>query len=230
MNEHVVAPRSSVPRAVSRLLLALAGAATLGASLSACAPLLVGGAVLGGTMVAMDRRTSGAQVDDQAIELKAPNKIFAAIGDRGHVNVTSYDRLVLLSGEVPGEADKIAVEKAMATLENVKSIVNELAVTPNSSITSRSNDSVLTTKVKATLLDAPDLVSNAYKVVTERGIVYLMGRVTEREGTRAANVTASIPGVQKVVRVFEVLSEQDVANLRTAAPVTNSVPASAVGQ
>lgn len=208
-----------------RLVGTALAAATLATALGACAPLLIGGAVVGGTMVAMDRRTSGSQVDDQAVELKSPGKVSSALGNRGHVNVTSYNRLVLLSGEVPSESDKAAVEKSVATLENVKSIVNELAVAPNSSLSSRSSDALLTTKVKASLVDAPDLVANAFKVVTERGIVYLMGRVTEREASRAASVASMVPGVQKVVRVFEILSEQDVANLRTAAPVTDSVPA-----
>lgn len=183
----------------------------LAAQLAAgCAPLVVGGAVMGG-MVATDRRTSGAQLEDQAIELKAINRIQAAIGERGHVNVTSYNRMVLLTGEVPNEADRAAVEQTIGQIENVRSIVNELAVMPVSTLGSRSNDVVLTSKVKASLIDARDLQVNAFKVVTERSQVFLLGRVTEREAGRAADVARSINGVQKVVKVFEIVSEAALA-------------------
>lgn len=181
--------------------------------LSGCAGLLVGGAVVGG-MMATDRRTSGAQIEDQSIELKAINRVQTTLGERGHVSVTSYNRMVLLTGEVPTEADRAAVEQAVSQIENVRAIVNELAVTTNSSLGSRSNDVVLTSKVKASFLDARDLQANAFKVVTERGQVFLMGRVTEREAKRAGDVARSISGVQKVVRVFEVISEAELAQLQ----------------
>ncbi len=184
-----------------------------GALLSGCAGLVVGGAVVGGLMVT-DRRTSGAQVEDQAIELKAINRIQTVLGERGHVNITSYNRMALLTGEVPTEADRSAIEQSISQIENVRSIVNELAVTANSSIGSRSNDVVLTSKVKASFLDARDLQANAFKVVTERGQVFLMGRVTEREAKRAGDVARSIGGVQKVVRVFELISEAELAELQ----------------
>jgi osmotically-inducible protein OsmY len=193
--------------------LLLSTAVLSGTALSGCAGLLVGGAVMGGMMVT-DRRTSGAQVEDQAIELKAINKLQTALGDRGHLNVTSYNRTVLLTGEVPTETDRSAVEQAITQIENVRAIVNELAVTANSSIGSRSNDTVLTSKVKASFIDARDLMSNAFKVVTERGQVFLMGRVTEREAKRAGDVARSIPGVLKVVRVFDVISEAELAELQ----------------
>jgi osmotically-inducible protein OsmY len=191
-------------------------AATLLASstlVTACAPLLIGGAAVGGMMVFSDRRTSGTQLEDQSIELKAANRARDIVGDRGHVSATSYNRVVLLTGEVPSEADRAAVEKSIAQVENVKSTVNELAVMGPTSMTARSNDSVLSSKVKATFVDAKDLQSNAFKVVTERGTVYLMGRVTEREGERATELARSVAGVQRVVRVFEFLSEAELANL-----------------
>jgi osmotically-inducible protein OsmY len=175
-----------------------------------CAPLMLGGAVVGGMMVA-DRRTSGAQLEDQGIELKALNRVSALAGERGHVNVTSYNRMVLITGEVANEADKAAIEQAVGQIENVRSIVNELAVTAPSTLGSRSNDVVLTSKVKASLIDAKDLQANAFKVVTERGQVFLLGRVTEREANRASDVARSISGVQKVVRVFEILTEAQLA-------------------
>ncbi len=197
----------------SALMAALLGSLTL----SACAPLLVGGAV-GGALMASDRRTSGTQVEDQAIELKAVNRTRDILGDRGHVNSTSYNRVVLITGEVPTEADRTAVEQTISRIENVKSTVNELAVAGNSSLTARSSDAIITGKVKATFVDAKDVQANAFKVVTERGVVYLMGRVTEREAKRAAELASGVGGVQKVVRVFEILTEQELADLTPKAP------------
>lgn len=199
---------SSLNRSTGTLLLALAA----GTTLSACAPLLIGGAIWGGTMVVSDRRTSGTQIDDQAVELKSVRRIADVIGDRGHVNVTSYNRLVLLSGEVPTEADKAAVEQAVARIDNVRAIVNELTLAAPSSLSARSNDTLMTSKVKASMVDAKDIQANAYKVVTERGVVYLMGRVTEREANRAADIARGVSGVQKVVKVFDVVSEGELAD------------------
>ena len=201
--------RTARPSTLLRsLLLALAA----GTTLSACAPLLIGGAIWGGTMVVSDRRTSGTQIDDQAVELKSVRRIADVIGDRGHVNVTSYNRLVLLSGEVPTEADKAAVEQAVARIDNVRAIVNELTLAAPSSLSARSNDTLMTSKVKASMVDAKDIQANAYKVVTERGVVYLMGRVTEREANRAADIARGVSGVQKVVKVFDVVSEGELAD------------------
>lgn len=197
-----------------RSLLAVALAASALGSLSGCAPLIVGGAMMGGTLMYTDRRTSGAQVEDQAIELKAGNRAAEVVGDRGHISVTSYNRLVLLTGEAPTDADRAAVEQAVQRVENVRSIVNEIAVMGAASLTSRSNDAILSGKVKASLVDAKDLQANAIKVVTERGIVYLMGRVTDREANRSADVARSVSGVQKVVRVFEIITEAELANIQ----------------
>jgi len=191
-------------------------AAAAAACLHGCA-LVVGGAMVGGTMVALDRRTTGAQVEDQTIESKASNRARELVGDRGHVNVTSYNRAVLLTGEVANESDKVAVEQAVQRIENVRSTVNELAVALPSSMSTRSNDSYLTTKVKATFVDAKDLQANAFKVITERGNVYLMGRVTEREAARATDLARTVSGVQKVVRVFEVVSEAELAEAQPKA-------------
>jgi osmotically-inducible protein OsmY len=189
---------------------ALAMAALIG--LAGCAPLIVGGAMVGGALVATDRRTTGAQVEDQSIEIKASRRI-DQLATLGHVNVTSYNRKVLLTGEVPAERERERVEQAVRQIENVQAVVNELAVAGNSSLGARSNDAYLSTKVKASLVDAKDLQSNSIKVLTERGVVYLMGRVTEREATRASNLARTVPGVQKVVQVFEVLSEAELAEL-----------------
>ena len=195
----------------SRRLGAIVCTLAAACALSACAPLLIGGAMVGGSMMVVDRRTSGAQVEDQAIELKSLNRVKEVLGGAGHVNVTSYNRQVLLTGEVPAEADKAAIETAIGRTENLRTIVNDLAVMGPSSISGRSNDTLLTSKVKASLVDAKDLISTAFKVVTERGVVYLMGRVTEREASRATDVARGVAGVQKVVRVFEVVTEAELA-------------------
>ncbi|HSN79819.1 MAG TPA: BON domain-containing protein [Rhodoferax sp.] len=194
---------------------------TLGASLSACFPIIVGGAVVG-TMVAIDRRTSGVQLDDQNIELSASSGVSNKFGERVHVNITSYNFRVLLTGEVPTLEDKRLVEQIVTGQKNVKSVVNELAVQGNTSLSQRSNDTWLTGRVKAALLDAKDLNVNAFKVVTERSIVYLMGRVTQREAERASEIARSISGVQKVVRVFEIISEEE---LRALSPPPAPAPA-----
>jgi len=196
-------------RRTTALAAALAGMQLL----SGCAPLLVGGAVLGGTLMVTDRRTSGTQIEDQAIEVKSMNRVRDAIGDRGHVAAVSYNRVVLLTGEVASEADKAAAEQAVQRVDNVRSIVNELEIMGPTSLTARSNDAILTSKVKATFVDAKDVFANAFKVHTERGIVYLMGRVTEREATRASELARTVSGVQKVVRVFEVISEEELADM-----------------
>lgn len=194
-----------------RARLALFGLVASATLMSGCA-LVATTAVVGGAMMMVDRRTSGAQVDDQTIELKAVTRASEIAGDRAHVNVTSYNRTVLITGETVNEADRTAIEQAIQRIESVRSTVNELGVMPLSSLGSRSNDTLLTSKVKATFVDAADLQSNAFKVVTERSVVYLMGRVTEREAKRATELTRSVSGVQKVVRVFEIVTEAELAN------------------
>ncbi len=184
----------------------------LSACLSACAPVVLGGAVMG-TLVATDRRTSGMQVEDEGIEIKAANRIRDNLGERGHVNVASYNRQVLLTGEVPNAQDKQVVEQVASKVENVRSVVNELAVMENTSLSQRSSDVIVTGKVKASLVDAQDLFANAFKVVTERGTVYLMGRVTQREAGRATDIARSIDGVKKVVRVLELISEEELQRM-----------------
>ena len=200
-----------------RLTLAIATATLLGGSLTACFPLVVGG-VAGGALVATDRRTSGAQLEDEGIELRATSRIRSNVGERVHVNLTSYNRQVLLTGEVPNAQDKQLVEQIVARVENVSSVVNELAVMGNSTLTQRSSDVLVTGRVKAMLVDARDLSSNAFKVITERGTTYLMGRVTQREADRATEVVRSTPGVQKVIRIFEIISEEELARMLPAKP------------
>ena len=195
-----------------RFLSLLALAASLAGALSACAPVVLGGAVMG-TVVATDRRTSGAQLEDEGIELRSGSRIRENVGERVHVNITSYNRRVLLTGEVPNAQDKQLVESIVTKVDNVQSVVNELTVAEISSLTQRSSDAVVTGRVKAGMIDAKDLVSSAFKVVTERGTVYLMGRVTQREAARATEIARSATGVQKVVRVFETITEDELRNL-----------------
>ena len=197
-----------------KLVIRLTLAACLGTALNGCAPLVVGGAVVG-TMVATDRRTAGAQLDDEGIEIRAASRIREHLGGRVRVDVTSYNRQVLLTGEVPGAQDKQLLEQVVSRIDNVRAIVNEVAILGNSTLTQRGSDTFVTGKVKAGLLDAKGLDFNVFKVVTERGVTYLMGRVTQREADQATQIVRSTPGVQKVVRVLEIISEDE---LRSAAP------------
>lgn len=197
-----------------RTLTVLTLVAALTAGLSACVPIIMGGAVVGTALVATDRRTSGAQLEDEGIELRASSRLREALGDRAHVNVTSFNRRVLISGEVPTDADKLLVEQTVSRVENVRTVVNELAVLGNSSLGQRSNDALITGKIKAGLVDSKDLFANAFKVTTERGTAYLMGRVTQREADRATEVARTTSGVQKVVKVFEVISEDELRQLQ----------------
>lgn len=201
----------------SRLVL-LATALAAAALSSACAPLVVGGAMMGTALMATDRRTSGMQVEDQGIELKAANRLREQLGDKPHISVNSYNRIVLLTGEAPNEADRAAAERLVAQVENVGRVINEISVGFNSPLSSRSNDVLIAGKVKASLVDARDLISNAFYVVVERGIVYIMGRVTEREINRATEIARGVAGVQKVVRAVEIISEEELARITPQAP------------
>ena len=184
----------------------------LSSTLTACFPVLLGGAVMTG-LVATDRRTSGAQLEDEGIELRAASRVRDNLGDRVHVNVTSFNRRVLLTGEVPSAQDRQLVEQVVSRVENVQSVVNELAVLGNTTLAQRSSDTLVTGRVKAAFVDANDLYFNSLKVVTERGTVYLMGRVTQREADRATDIARSTPGTQKVVRVFEIISEEELRSI-----------------
>ena len=181
----------------------------LATCMTACAPFLVAG-VAGSALVATDRRTSGTQLEDETIELRASAKVRDTFGEKVHVNVTSYNRQVLLTGEVPSDRERQAVAAIVEKVENVKSVANELSAMPNASLGSRSNDLVVTGKIKATLIDSRDLFANAFKVVTERNTVYLMGRVTQREADSATALIRNVGGVNKVVRMFEIISEEEL--------------------
>ena len=209
---------------MNRTVCTLLAAAALAGGLAGCAtPVVLGGAALGG-MMAIDRRTAGTQIEDESIELRSSNRIHGAYGDKVHVNITSYNRQVLLTGEVPSAEARQSIEKIVTGVENVRTVVNDLAVMPSTSLGQRSNDTFITGKVRASLVDAKDISANSFKVVTERNAVYLMGLVTQREAGRATAIARGVGGVSKVVRVFEYLTDEDLARMNAApkqpAPVT----------
>lgn len=203
--------------AMKRLALSACALTLLSGALTACVPLVLGAAA-GGSLVATDRRTSGAQLEDEGIELRGISRVRTNLGERVHVNLTSFNRLVLLTGEVPSLQDKQMVEQIISRVENVASVVNELAVMGNSTLAQRSSDALVTGRVKAALVDAPDLFANSFKIVTESGTTYLMGRVTQREADRGTEVVRATSGVQKVVRILEIISEEELRRLLPPAP------------
>jgi len=197
------------------------------AALVICIPLLggcVGAAVVGagaGALMIADRRTSEVYIADQGLELRANSRISEKYGDKVHVNATSYNRMMLLTGEVPTAEIKADVEKIAAGVTDVKSVANELAIAAPSSFGTRSNDSYITSKVKARFIDTGKFSANVVKVVTEAGVVFLLGIVTQGEADAAVEIARTTGGVLKVVRVFEIISpEQAAAMNKVVAPAT----------
>jgi osmotically-inducible protein OsmY len=207
---------------MTKLLLILIAAVQL----SACAPLMFGG-VVGGAMVASDRRTTGIQVEDETIEQRSATAIRENFGSKEHINITSYNRQVLITGEVTSDTVRRQVESLIGRVENVRAVVNELAVGPASSFSDRSSDAVLVAKVKAAMVDTEDVFANVYKVVGERGTIYLMGRVTQREAKRATDVVRGVSGVKRVVRVFEYITEDELRAMQPKRSDSQSVDLSA---
>ncbi|MDN0084336.1 BON domain-containing protein [Crenobacter sp. SG2305] len=183
----------------------LFGAVLATTTLSGCLPLIAGGAA-GGALVATDRRTSGAYVDDQAIEVKAQSQISDRLPS-AHVNVASFNRAALMTGEVPSEEARQVAETLVRAQPNVRKVYNYTVVAPASSLSQRNNDTWITTKVRTNLLNGNGFPSSQVKVVTERGVVYVMGLLTQAEGDAAAQVVSQTAGVQKVVTLFEPISE-----------------------
>ncbi|KTT27213.1 BON domain-containing protein [Pseudacidovorax intermedius] len=223
-------PSTTIFRRGQRLACACLAVAALGGSLAGCVPLVVGGAAAAagiGTL-ALDRRSSGVQLDDQGIELRAAARIREIANDNMNVTVISFNRTALLIGTVGSEADKQRAGEAVRGVQNVRGVVNEIVVGPALNIARRSNDAYITTKVKASLLDASDVPANSIKVVTEGGVVYLMGLVTRREADRATDIARGISGVEKVVRVFEFVSDDGQALPGGVGP-SQTVPGTASG-
>ncbi|HXR57882.1 MAG TPA: BON domain-containing protein [Burkholderiales bacterium] len=164
-----------------------------------------------GVMSAVDRRTTGAQVDDEGIELRSNNRISERFGDRVHVNVTSFNRSVLITGEAPDAKTKDEIEKIVAAVPNARAVTNELTLTGNSTLSNRANDASITGKVKARYLDAGKFNPLHVKVVTERSIVYLLGVVTEQEAADAVEIARTTGGVRKVVKIFDYCKPSDAA-------------------
>ena len=185
--------------------------------LSGCVPLVMGGVVTS-AVVATDRRSTGTVIEDNSIEVKAGSRISDNLGDRVHVDASSYNRQVLLTGEVPTLQDKQLVEKLVAGVDNVTKVINELSVMGNSTLSQRASDLLVSTRVKSRLVDSQDLVANAFKVVVERGTVYVFGRVTAREAARAKDVIRSADGVQRVVILWELISEEELARMLPTPP------------
>ena len=207
---------------MSRVACAVLTVAALGGALSGCVALVGGGAAVAG-MSAVDRRTTGTQVEDQSIELRAGNRIGEVMGDKARASVTSYNRMVLLTGQAGNATDKATIEKLVREQSTVRQVYNEIEVVPfTATLGQRSQDSLITTKVKASLVNAKDISASAVKVVTENNVVYLMGIVTPRESKRAAEIARGVNDVTKVVRLFEVITEDELAAMTPkSAPVTD---------
>jgi osmotically-inducible protein OsmY len=185
--------------------------------LASCAAPLMFGGVIGGAMVASDRRTTGIQVEDETIEQRSSTAMRENFGSKEHINITSYNR------QVSNDAVRRQVESLVSRVENVRSVVNELAIGAASSTSDRASDVLLVAKVKASMVDTEDVFANVYKVVGERGTIYLMGRVTQRESQRATDVVRGVSGVKRVVRVFEYLTEDELRAMQPKRADSQSV-------
>lgn len=213
-----------------RLIVTLVAGASVVLALGGCVPLVVGGAAVGAGMVATDRRSSGAQLDDTNIEVRGAARISEIANDNMNVTVISYNRQVLLTGSVATDADRRRAEEVITQIDNVRKVYNEIVVGPGTSIMDRSNDTYITSKVKAQLVSQSDIFANNFKVVTERSVVYLMGIATRAETDRASDIARSVDGVQKVVRIVEVVSASELGTTAggTGASTTGGTSSSSV--
>ncbi len=208
-------PAANTRRAFLRPLLVVALAATSVPMLQGCFPIVAAGAG-GAVMSALDRRTSGTQVEDEGIELRAGSRLREKLGNRANINVTSYNRNVLLTGQVADDATRAEASTILAEVPNVRGVSNETEIAGVSSLTERSNDALITSKVKARILDSQRVSANHVKVVTEMSKVYLMGLLTETEAKAAKEVAASTGGVRKVVAIFEIVTPEEARRMDQA--------------
>jgi len=192
----------SQPRQWVMSLVALTALASIAVLMSGCAPVLVAGVATTGVVVATDRRTTGSVLDDATMSSSIMFKINEQYGDKVHVGVASYNGIILLTGEVPDVATKEGAGRIAAKEDRVRAVQNELLVGQLSELSSRANDSFITSKVKTRFVDS-DFSPTHVKVVTERGIVYLMGIVKREEGEQATEIARKTSGVKQVVRIFE---------------------------
>ena len=205
-------------------ILLLSGATV---SLSGCFPVVATGVVAGALSIS-DRRTTGAQTEDAAIELKAFNRFREQFkSDKVSLSVVSFNRIALVTGVVPDAATKAEAARLVSGIDNVRSVLNEISIGAPTSLKTYGSDVVLTTRVKASFIDRKDLQANLVKVYTEAGVVYLMGLVTEREANIAAEIASKVPGVLRVVRAFEIISEAEAARLKAqiGSPGASGTPA-----
>ena len=214
-----------VAKTLVRALLAAGLAATLGVTLQGCV-LALAGAAGSGALMATDRRTIGAQTEDREIQVKAYAQVTSDLPDSAHVDVTVFNRQVLLTGEVPDEVTRQNAEAIVKALPNVRSVANELAIEPKTTFSGRANDSYLVTRVKAALVSEKGISANDFKVVSERGNLYLLGLVTKDEGDRAADATSRVPGVVKVVKVFQYIQPGDAVAVAASGASAASAPSS----
>ncbi len=191
--------------AIKKFILTAALAATMTTQLTGCFGVVAAGVATGGAMAA-DRRSSGIYVEDENIELKAVKFMETNLGEHAHVNVTSYNRNVLITGEVPDEAAKAKAEAAVKAIANVRNVTDELVVGAKSGLSSRSNDTYLTSKVKSQFVTENKFSANYVKVITENSVVYLLGLVNKAEADAATEIASNTDGVAKVVKVFEYIN------------------------
>jgi len=201
---------------------ALAVSVLLGATalpmLQGCLPVVAASAVSGGALATLDRRSLGTQTDDETVEWKASSRVGEKFSDNVHLNFTSYNRKVLVTGEVPSEEVKGEIERIVAGIPQVQGVYNELAVAPVTSFSTRSNDSYITTRVKSRFVDSGKFSAVHVKVVTEASVVYLLGLVTQREADSAIQVARTTSDVKKVVNLLEIISDAKARELDVRMP------------
>ena len=193
--------------------------------LAGCVPAVIATGATLGVMSAQDRRSTGVQADDEGIEWKAAQSVPERYSQASHLNFTSFNQRLLITGEVPSEEAKAAIGEQAARIVGVKEVINETTVGPASSLSVRSNDSYITSKVKARLVDEKNLSATHVKVVTESGVTYLMGIVSDREAKVAVTIARTTEGVRKVVNVMEVRSDAEISRLTTMPTMGTSAPA-----
>ncbi|GLU34023.1 BON domain-containing protein [Trinickia caryophylli] len=215
-----------VTKTLVRALLAAGLAASLGVTLQGCV-LLAAGAAGGGALMATDRRTLGTQTEDREIQVKGYSQIANEFPESAHVDVTVFNRRVLLTGEVPDEAARQRAEAIVKGLPNVDAVINELVIGPKSTFSERANDSYLVARVKGGLVAEKGISANDFKVVSERGNLYLMGLVTKDEGDIGADVASRVPGVVKVVKVFQYVQPEEAAAVAASGAGAANAPSSA---
>ena len=174
-------------------------------ALTGCAPLVIGVVAAGTAVVATDRRSTGTQIDDKAIQVRVANELTEALkGNDIHISVNSFERRVLLTGEVPSEALKSEAGAVAARSKDVRLVSNELVIAPPSTFSERTDDNALGARVRAAFVNTKEIAFNSVDIVTERRTIYLMGRVTQKEGDVAAHVASRVSGVKQVVKLFDV--------------------------